>query len=203
MIGDSRTRPTVASDDVDARFAASSTRRLSKTLREDQPARPQVLDRDLARVLLVDRREVIERHAAVELHLEQLVHRQLAARVGQADDDAIDAARADDRRNVLDRADHAGIDHRLPDHGGVGIDEADDADAEFVAALVQLPGERDGRRRWCPRAAAARAAPCAVPSQSKTQPPADDERDHEEGGDHEDAAAENHGRETRSRAPPG
>ena len=37
--------------------------------------------------------QVVERHA-VELHLEQLVHRQLAARVGQADDDAIDAARA-------------------------------------------------------------------------------------------------------------
>ena len=35
-------------------------------------------------IFLVDRREVIEGHA-VELHLEQLVHRQLAARVGQAD----------------------------------------------------------------------------------------------------------------------
>jgi hypothetical protein len=33
---------------------------LSKPFGEDQPAGPRFLDRDLARVLLVDRREVIE-----------------------------------------------------------------------------------------------------------------------------------------------
>ena len=59
--------------------------------REDQPARTQVLDRDLAGVVLVNRGEVIEADA-VELHLEQLVHRQLAAGVRQADDHLVDAA---------------------------------------------------------------------------------------------------------------
>ena len=63
---------------------------------------PQVLHRDLAGVFLVDRGEVIERHA-VELHLEQLLHRQLAARIGEADHDAIHRSRAHDRGNVFDR----------------------------------------------------------------------------------------------------
>ena len=92
--------------------------------------------------LLVDRRQVVERHAG-QLHLEQLVHRQLAARVGQADDDAIDVAGADDRRNVLDRADDAGVDHRRADARRVGIDEADDLDAELLPALEQLARQAD------------------------------------------------------------
>ena len=44
-------------------------------------------------------------HAA-QLHVEQLVHRQLAARVGQADDDAVDLVRARTMaRDVVDGAD--------------------------------------------------------------------------------------------------
>ena len=42
---------------------------------------------------------------AVELHLEQFVHRQLAARIREADDDAIDRPRADDGRNIFDGPD--------------------------------------------------------------------------------------------------
>ncbi len=35
---------------------------------------------------------MVERHAAVELHAQQLVHGQLAAGIGEADDDAIHVA---------------------------------------------------------------------------------------------------------------
>ena len=40
-----------------------------------QPARTEVLERDLARVLLVDRGEVIKQHAAPHPHVEQPIHR--------------------------------------------------------------------------------------------------------------------------------
>ncbi len=53
-------------------------------------------------------------------------------------------AAADDGRNVVERADHAGIDDRLPDLRRIRIDEADDADAQFLAAFVQLARQRDG-----------------------------------------------------------
>ncbi len=69
--------------------------------RENQPARPEVLDGDLPRVLLIHGRQVIEGHS-LQLHLEQLVHRQLAAGVGQADDDAVDRVRPHDARNIVD-----------------------------------------------------------------------------------------------------
>ena len=142
------------------RFAAESSRDLLETGREDQPARAQILDGDLARVLLVDRRQMVEGDA-VQLHLEQLVHRQLAARVRQADDDAIDGSGADDGRNVLDRADDAGIQDRCADLGRIGIDEADDLDAQLVASVEHLPRQVHRSRRWCRRAAAARAAACS------------------------------------------
>ena len=50
-------------DDRAAACAARAAPRLAEARREDQPARPQVLDGDLAGVLLVDRRQVVERHA--------------------------------------------------------------------------------------------------------------------------------------------
>ena len=94
------------------RFDDWQPRRLPEPVGEDEPARTQVLDGDLAGVLLVDRGQVRERHA-FELHLEQLVHRQRAARLRQAHDHAIDAASTHDGRDVLDGANHAGIDQRL------------------------------------------------------------------------------------------
>ena len=86
---------------------------------------------------------MIESHAQAKLHLEQLVHRQLAACVGQADDNPIDAHAPDDRRNVLDGADHSGIEDGLPHLGLIRVDEPDDLDAEFLAALEQLTRQRD------------------------------------------------------------
>ena len=102
-----------------------------KSVREDPPAGSEILHGDLACVFLVDGRQVIEAYA-VEFHLEQLVHWQLAARIGEAHDDSIDAARTDDRRDVLDRADDPWVDQRRADHRGIGIDEPDDLDAEQV-----------------------------------------------------------------------
>ena len=55
---------------------------------------------------------MIERHAAVEADIEQLVHRQLAARVGEADDHAIDVQRETSSGMSSMRADDAGIQHR-------------------------------------------------------------------------------------------
>ena len=47
----------------------------------------------------------------------------------------------------------------VPTQRRIGIDEADDLDAELVPALVELAREADRGRRWCRRAAAVRAGP--------------------------------------------
>ena len=44
------------------------------------------------------------------------------------------------------RADDAGIDHRRADARGIGIDEADDIDAELLPPLEQLARQHDRRR---------------------------------------------------------
>ena len=54
-------------------------------------------------------------------------------------------ARAHDRRDVLDRADDAGVEQRRADLRRIGIDEADDLDAELVAAREELARQVDGR----------------------------------------------------------
>ncbi len=74
----------------------------SEAAREDEPARSQVFDGDLSGVLLVERREVIEADAFVQPHLEQSIHREHAARVGEADHHAIDSVLLDDGGNVAD-----------------------------------------------------------------------------------------------------
>src|SRR5207248_10473739 len=104
---------------------------LSEARRKDEPAGPQVLRRDLARVLLVQRREMIETHA-VQLHLEQLVHGQLAARVRQADHYAVHVARADDGWDVLNRPDHTGIQHGRTQARRVRVDKPDNFDSEIL-----------------------------------------------------------------------
>ena len=153
-------QPGDASVTSSARLQAINAGSLSEAGRKDQPARPEVLDGDLSGVLLVDRRQVIELDA-LQLHLEQLVHRQLAARIGKAHHDAIDAPRADDcpgcRRSVPMTP---GLMHRRTDLRRIGIDESDDLDAQLVAPLEQLPRKLDAPRQRCRRAAGARAAPC-------------------------------------------
>ena len=44
--------------------------------------------------------------------------------------------------NVVDRADDAGVEHRRADPRRIGIDEADDLDAELVPALEELARQR-------------------------------------------------------------
>ena len=63
--------------------------RHAEAVGEDQPARAQVVDQDLAGDALVGRGRVLDADAG-HLGVEQLLDRQLAAPVGQADDDAID-----------------------------------------------------------------------------------------------------------------
>ena len=132
---------------------------------------------------------------AVELHLEQLVHRQLAARVGQADDDAVDAARADDRRNVLDRADDAGIDHRRADARRIGVDEADDLDAELVprSNSSRASATAAGARADEQQPLARRARACVSHSKARRQPSTSAITS--SAGDHEHAAADDQARE--------
>ena len=87
---------------------------------------------------------MIERHAVVQLHLEQLIDGQLASRIGEADDDPVDALGANDRRDIGNRADDAGIEHRLADLCGIRIDESHDLHAERVTKLVKLTRQLDG-----------------------------------------------------------
>src|SRR4029450_2435884 len=120
--------------------------RLAEPFRKDQPARAKVLDRDLARVVLVDAGEVIEHDPPVELHLEQFVDGQLAARVGEADDNAIDRPRTNDRRDIFDGTDNTRIDDRRPDAARIGIDEADDLYCQLAPTLETLPGKGNAGR---------------------------------------------------------
>jgi hypothetical protein len=144
---------------------------------KNDPARPEVLDGDLAGVFLVHRRQVVEGHA-VELHLEELLHGQLAARIGEADHHAIDLPLPDNRRNVVDHANHAGIEHGRPDPRRIRIDEPDNVNAHLVPPLVKLPRQLDRRR-----AGANDEQPLAWPHPAtgplEEQPPPDGDHDHD------------------------
>ena len=142
--GSERIRPQIAATISNARLVAISSQRLAETGREHQPARTQVLERDLAGVILVDGRQVIEQDAAAQPDVEQMVHRQLAARIRQADHHAVDAQPRRQRRDIVDHADHAGVDHRRADARRIGVDEADDIDAELLAPFEQLARQHDG-----------------------------------------------------------
>ena len=162
---------------------------LAEALREDQPARSQVLDGNLAGVFLVDRRQVIELHAVVQLHAEEAVHRQLAARIGEADDHAIDLALANDRRDLGNRADDTRIDERRSDQLRIGVDEAHQLDAELLAAIEQLLRQRHrGAARADDQQALRGTDSEREPLERET--PSGDQDDHERRGDHEHAAAD-------------
>src|SRR4029079_17646415 len=64
-------------------------------------------------------------------------------RIRQTDYNPIDAAGAHDGRDVLNRADDAGIQHRRADACGIGIDEADNLNTE-LHPLIQLAREVHG-----------------------------------------------------------
>ena len=71
----------------------------SEPCRENEPARPKVLNRDLSRIPLVHRRKVVERHA-IQLHFQEPFHRQGSPRVREADDHPVDVVRSDDGGDV-------------------------------------------------------------------------------------------------------
>jgi hypothetical protein len=126
---------------------------------------------------------------ALELHLEQLVHRQLAAGIRQADNDLVDGSRAHDRGDVLDRPDHAGVDHRRADAFRIRIDEPDDFDPE-VRALVELTGEPDGGIARAHEQQAFRRTHLSN-HPFEHQAPTEHECEDEAGGKDEDAASDN------------
>ena len=105
--------------------------RHAEAVGEDQPARTQVVDQDLAGHALVGRGRVLDADAG-HLRAQQLLDRQLAAAIGEADDDPIDLVPGDERGHVRRRADDPGIDDALADPRRVVVDEADDAVGEFA-----------------------------------------------------------------------
>src|SRR5215471_10991601 len=174
--------------DIDEAFRRGQHVALLETRREDQPARTQILDRDFSRVLLVHGGEVIKRHP-VELHLEQFLHRQHPASLRQADDDAVDIARTNNRRNIFNRADHAGIDDGHSDPEWVHVYEPDNLDAQLVSQLEHLTGECYRRR------IGANQQQPLVRRQTTARPfegdaPADHEGDDEQGGNQEHSASD-------------
>ena len=141
-----------------------------------------MLDRDLAGVLLVDRREVGEVDA-VEFHLQQRGHRQLAARLGEAHDDAVDRSRAHNRRDVGDRTDDAA--RRGVGRWRVGIDEADNLDAHLGAPFQFA---REAQRRGIGADDEKSLAPGDRPGEpDEHDPPADHQRDGNQDGDRDHA----------------
>ena len=62
---------------------------------------------------------------ALQLRLEQLLDRQLAPPIRQADDDAVDALLAHEPHDVGRRADDLRVDDASADHRRVVVDEAD------------------------------------------------------------------------------
>src|SRR5690606_22932328 len=100
----------------------------------------------------------------------------------------------DDRRNVLDGADHAGIDHRLTDLGRIRIDEPDDLDAEIVTTFVEFLCEAEGHRVGAhEQQSLAWTEPAADPF--PRQAPADDAAEDEQRRDEEHAPADDEVRE--------
>ena len=131
---------------------------------------------------------MIEGHP-VELHLEQFVHRELAAGVGEAHDDAVNRSRADNRRDVLERADDTRVEDRRANPCRVRIDEPDNLNAKLVPALEHLARQCDrGGIRADEEKALARSDMTAHPLEPDS--PAEDENDHQGCGNHEDAAAD-------------
>ena len=81
----------IASDRSSIRLTNRVDARGAEAVGEDQPARLQVVDQDLAGQPLVGRGRVFDADAG-QLGLQQLLDRQPAAAVRQADDDAVDVA---------------------------------------------------------------------------------------------------------------
>ena len=189
ITGDRMNSETAETATSRPRLARPSSAALAEAFGEHEPARTQVLHGDLAGVLRVDRREVVEAHPVVQLHVEQLVHRDLAARVGEADDHAIDAAVADDGRDVVGVAEDDAVEGGIVRLGARHFDEAGELDAELVPALVDLA------RQFGRRGAGADDQHPLVRAHPRRQPlerdaPAGDEQDDEQRADQEDAAAD-------------
>ena len=152
--------------DVEDALEEQLQARRPEALVEDQVAGAQVLDRDLAGVLLVHGRQVIELHA-VEFHVEQLLHRQLAAGIHEAHHDAFDAA--DRGRSAESRRPCRGHGNPIAAVVGLVVGEADDLDAQLLAALREFEREFTGGVAACrPRAAARPVPPPPTATRTRT-----------------------------------
>ena len=129
---------------------------------------------------------MIERDAR-QLHLQQLVHRQLAARVREADDDTVHGVAFDDRRNVLDGADDAGGHAGRTYRARVRVDEADNLDAELAASVSSRPSEIAAA--FVPTSSSRSRGPTGAPAiRTRRQPMTSS--DDQDGSDQENAAAD-------------
>ena len=126
---------------------------------------------------------------AIEPHFEQLIHRQLAAGIGEAHDHAVHISFTDDGRNVWNRANDPWIEHALADTSRIWIHESDDLDAERLAMIVELPGELD-RGSICSDQQQAFAGRCLTTKPLEKEPEGRRAAEHEDRGDQEDAAAD-------------
>ena len=86
---------------------------------------------------------MIEPHA-IEPHLQQLVHGQLAPGIRQTHHDAIHRTGTDDRGNLVDGANHSRIQHRRSDSGRIRVHEADDFHTQVVSSIEQLTNQANG-----------------------------------------------------------
>ena len=170
--------PTTASDDVERALGrqqqrASCGSRSRKSASSDAGSRPRSCRCIPRRPTRGDRSVT-----PLELHLEQLVHRQLAARVGQADHHAVDAAAATRSRGMSSMVPMTpGLSTGAPTRAGSGSTKPTISTPSSWRRSNSSRASVDRRRRWCRPAAAARAAPTRRVSQSKAEPPADDQRD--------------------------
>ena len=131
----------------------------------------------------------------LQLHFEQLVHRQLAPRVGEAHDDAVDSVALHDGRDVFDSADDFDAVGWTPIASRrIGVDETDDLHAERLPALHDFVLELDGRvadadeKQALPR-------PHAIGEPLEGDAPSGHERGDERGGKEKHAPADHRGRE--------
>ena len=125
-------------------------------------------------------------------HVEEFFHRQLAARVAQADHDAVDLQCLDERRNIVHRTDNPGVHERLSHPRRVGVDKSDDRHAQLGLSLVKLPRQLNGGV-VCAHDQHALAGTGLLARPLECQPPPDRHEHDQHCRDDEDAAADDEG----------
>ena len=97
--------PTSRQHEVDDALHEPRGARCLESFGKNQPARFQLVDENLSRHPLVRRHRILDADAG-QLSLQQLRNRQLAAPIGESDDDAVDAVALRRSGQVGRRAEH-------------------------------------------------------------------------------------------------